>query len=299
MPQPSYDVVAIGNAIVDVIARVDEEFLAREELPKGSMRLIDPERATDLYAKMGPGREISGGSAANTLAGVAALGARCAFIGQVADDQLGEVFAHDVRALGIDFPVAPRPGQPPTGRCLVLVAPDGERTMNTSLGAAHFLPESSADPDLIGNARFLYIEGYMWDPPEPRRAILRAIAAARASGAKVALALSAIFLMDRYRADFMGLLDQGLVDILFANEAELLALVEGSDLEAALETLRPRVPLLVVTRSEAGALAVEDGARVDVTAERVERVVDTTGAGDLFAAGFLAGQVQGRTSTLR
>jgi len=290
-----FDVLAIGNAIVDVIARVDDAFLEREGYAKGSMRLIDPARADELYARMGPGREISGGSAANTLAGIAAFGHRCAFIGQVADDQMGAVFAHDIRAMGIAFDVPARDPEPPTGRCLVLVAPDGERTMNTSLGAAHYLPEAAAEPALVESALYLYIEGYMWDPPEPRRAILRAIAAARAANRKVALALSAIFLMDMYRADFLKLIRDGLIDILFCNEDELLALIEASDLDTAIEALAGLVPLLVVTRSEQGALAVKNGRRTSVPAERVAQVVDTTGAGDLFAAGFLAGQVQGRS----
>jgi sugar/nucleoside kinase (ribokinase family) len=290
-----FDVLAIGNAIVDVIARVDDAFLAREGYEKGSMRLIDPDRAEELYGRMGPGREISGGSAANTLAGVAALGHRCAFIGQVAADQLGAVFQHDIRALGVSFDVPPRTDGPPTGRCLVLVAPDGERTMNTSLGAAHYLPEAAAEPALVASARFLYIEGYMWDPPEPRRAILRAIEAARANGRKVALALSAIFLMEVYRDDFLKLLDDALVDILFCNEGEAMALMQGMDLDSATEAIAARVPLLVVTHGDKGAVAVSGGKSYSVPAERVEKVVDTTGAGDLFAAGFLAGQVQGRS----
>jgi len=290
-----FDVLAIGNAIVDVIARVDDVFLEREGFEKGSMRLIDPARAEELYGRMGPGREVSGGSAANTLAGIAALGHRCAFIGQVADDQLGAVFQHDIRALGVSFDVPPRPGQPPTGRCLVLVAPDGERTMNTSLGAAHYLPEDAADPALVASARFLYIEGYMWDPPQPRQAILRAIEATRASGRKVALALSAIFLMEVYRDDFLKLLDDGLVDLLFCNEGEAMALMQGMDLDAATQALAAKVPLLVVTHGEQGAIAVSDGQTYSVPAERVEKVVDTTGAGDLFAAGFLAGQVRERS----
>jgi sugar/nucleoside kinase (ribokinase family) len=294
LTETRFDVLAIGNAIVDVIARVDDAFLEREGYEKGSMRLIDPARAEELYSRMGPGREISGGSAANTLAGVAAFGHRCAFIGQVADDQLGAVFQHDIRALGVAFDVPPRTEEPPTGRCLILVAPDGERTMNTSLGAAHYLPESAAEPELVASARFLYIEGYMWDPPEPRRAILRAIGAARAAGRKVALALSAIFLMEMYRDDFLKLLDDELVDILFCNEGEASAMMQGLDLDAATDALAARVPLLVVTHGDKGAIAVSEGRRYSVPAERVDRVVDTTGAGDLFAAGFLAGQVEGR-----
>lgn len=294
MTQP-YDVIGIGNAIVDVLASASEEFLASEGLAKGSMQLIDAERSTELYGRMGPGREISGGSAANSLAGLAGLGHHCAFIGQVADDQLGEVFAHDMRSTGITFDVPPRPGPPPTARCLILIAPDGERTMNTSLAAAHYLPEAAIDEALFEGAKYLLIEGYLWDPPEPRRAIQKAMAIAGRTGTRVALALSALYLMGLYRDDFMGLIRAGSIDTLLCNEEEVAALTESDDLEAAIAVLAPLVRTLVVTRAERGALAVQAGERAEVSAEPVARVVDTTGAGDTFTSGFLAGQLQGRS----
>jgi sugar/nucleoside kinase (ribokinase family) len=293
---PTLDIIAIGNAIVDVIAQADDAFIASEGLPKGAMQLLfTSEEAEALYAKMGPGIEASGGSAANTVAGVAALGGRTGFIGQVADDQLGKVFAHDIRALGVHFDTAARPGQPPTARCLILVTPDAQRTMNTFLGASQFLPSSALDLDLIRSAAILYLEGYLWDPEEPRAAMRIAIDAARGAGRKVALTLSDAFCIERHRDGFLELIDGGLIDILFANESEILSLNETDDFEAAVSTTAAKVPLLVVTRSEKGALAVSGSERVSVPAEPVAEVIDTTGAGDLFAAGFLAGQAQGRS----
>jgi sugar/nucleoside kinase (ribokinase family) len=293
---PSLDIIAIGNAIVDVIAQADDAFIASEGLPKGAMQLLfSPEEAEALYAKMGAGIEASGGSAANTVAGVAALGGRTGFIGQVADDQLGQVFAHDIRALGVHFATAPRPGQPPTARCLILVTPDAQRTMNTFLGASQFLPASALDLDRIRSAAILYLEGYLWDPEEPRAAMRVAIETARGAGRKVALTLSDAFCIERHRADFLALIDGGQLDILFANESEILSLNETDDFEAAVAATATKVPMLVVTRSEKGALAISGGARVEVPAEPVTQVIDTTGAGDLFAAGFLAGQAQGRS----
>ena len=294
MTGPTLDIIAIGNAIVDVIARADDDFIAREGLDKGGMRLVDTETAEGLYSRMAPGIEASGGSAANTVAGIAALGGRCGFIGQVADDQLGEVFSHDIRALGVHFDTAPRPGEPPTARCLILVTPDAQRTMNTYLGASQYLPARALDRDRIASAAILYLEGYLWDPEEPREAMRTAIECARAAGRKVAFTLSDAFCISRHRADFRALIEGGLIDILFANEAEILSLNETEDFEAAVAATAGKVPLLVVTRSEKGALAITGGERFEVPAEPVARIVDTTGAGDLFAAGFLAGQAQGR-----
>jgi sugar/nucleoside kinase (ribokinase family) len=293
MPQPTYDVVAVGNAIVDVMAPSEDERIAELGLARGGMTLIDTARAHELYAAMGPAREVSGGSAANTLAGLAALGARCAFVGQVAEDQLGEVFAHDIRAAGIDFDIAPSAGDPPTARCLIFVSPDGQRTMNTYLGASQFLPAAALDPALIADAAVLYLEGYLWDPEQPRAAMRDAIAAARRAGRKVAFTLSDAFVIARHGRDFRALIDAGEIDILFANEHELAALTDEAAFEAGLAQLAPKVPTLVVTRSERGAVAIERGERAEVPAEPVERVVDTTGAGDLFAAGFLFGEVRG------
>ncbi|WP_294330632.1 adenosine kinase [uncultured Sphingomonas sp.] len=295
MTNPSYDVVAIGNAIVDILAQADDAFIESIGVPKGSMQLMfSPEEADALYAKMGPGREVSGGSAANTVAGIAALGGKAAFIGQVADDQLGTVFAHDIRAAGVHFDTAVRPGQPTTARCLIFVTPDGQRTMNTFLGASQFLPASALDEQLIGNGAILYLEGYLWDPEEPRAAMRKAIEIARAAGRKVAFTLSDVFCISRHGDDFRQLIADGLIDILFANEAELLALCGHEDFEAAVQHIHGKVPLLVVTRSEKGAIALQGDERVEVSAEPIGALVDTTGAGDMFAAGFLHGQAQGR-----
>jgi sugar/nucleoside kinase (ribokinase family) len=258
------------------------------------MTLVDTARARELYDAMGPAIEISGGSAANTLAGLAALGAKCAFIGQVADDQLGEVFAHDIRAGGISFDIPARAGGPPTARCLIFVTPDGQRTMNTYLGASQFLPPAALDEKAIADAAVLYLEGYLWDPEEPRRAMRRAIGAARAAGRKVAFTLSEVFVIERHGDDFRALIEEGLIDILFANETELAALTGKPDFHDGIVALKDRVPVLVVTRSEKGALACTAGEQAEVAAEPIDKVVDTTGAGDLFAAGFLFGHVRGR-----
>lgn len=296
MTSPTYDVVAIGNAIVDILAQADDAFIEEIGVAKGSMQLIfSPEDADALYAKMGPGREVSGGSASNTVAGVAAMGGKAAFIGQVADDQLGAVFAHDLRAAGVHYDTAVRPGQPTSGRCLIFVTPDGQRTMNTFLGAAQFLPEDALDLDLIADSAILYLEGYLWDPEEPRAAMKRAIEVARANGRKVAFTLSDVFCISRHGGDFRKLIDDGLIDILFANEAELLALCEHESFEDAVAHIHGKVPLLVVTRGEQGAMALQGDERVEVGAEPIARLVDTTGAGDMFAAGFLHGQAQGRS----
>jgi sugar/nucleoside kinase (ribokinase family) len=295
MPDLQLDIIAIGNAIVDVISQTDDAFLAAEGLAKGSMRLIDAAEATRLYERMGPGLEASGGSAANTVAGVAALGGKAGFIGQIADDQLGNVFRHDIRALGVAFetPVAVR--DIPTARCLILVTGDAQRTMNTFLGASQHLPPQAIDAGAIASAGILYLEGYLWDPETPRAAMKQAIRIAREAGRKVAFTLSDAFCIDRHRADFEALIDDGQIDILFANEAEILSLNQTEDFEAAVSRTAARVPLLVVTRAEKGALAMAGGTRTEVPAEPVTRIVDTTGAGDLFAAGFLTGQAQGRS----
>jgi sugar/nucleoside kinase (ribokinase family) len=294
MSSPRLDVLAIGNAIVDVIADADEAFLAAQGLDKGSMRLVDAAEATRLYGLMGPGREASGGSAGNTAAGVAALGGRAAFVGQVADDQLGEVFSHDIRSIGVEFDTPPEDRGTPTARCLVLVTPDAQRTMSTFLGAAQHLPPEALDPKQIEDAAIVYLEGYLWDPEIPRAAMQQAIEIARAAHRKVAFTLSDSFCIQRHRDGFLALIDGGFIDILFANEAEIRELTGESDLDIAVAAVAGKVPTLVVTRSEKGALAVRGGERFEVAAEPVERVVDTTGAGDLFAAGFLLGEAQGR-----
>ena len=293
MTKPSLDVLCIGNAIVDVIADADDAFLASQGLDKGSMRLIDEAEAVRLYDVMGPGREVSGGSAGNTAAGLAALGLRAGFVGQVADDQLGSIYRHDIEAQGIDYLVSPRGDVGATARSLILVTPDAQRTMNTFLGAAQMLAAGSVDLARVADAAILYLEGYLWDPAAPRAAMEAAIDAARGAGRKVAFTLSDTFCVDRHRDGFNTLIDDGRIDILFANEAELAAMTGTDDFEAGLALLGPKVPTLVVTRSEKGATALSGGERADVPAEPIERLVDTTGAGDLFAAGFLAGQARG------
>ncbi|RZF65681.1 adenosine kinase [Sphingomonas populi] len=293
MSAPTYDVVAIGNAIVDVLSQATDAFIVDAGMNKGSMALMfSPEEADALYAKMGPGIEASGGSAANTVAGIAALGGKCGFIGQVANDELGQIFAHDIRSVGIDFTTATREGEPTTARCLIFVTPDGQRTMNTFLGASQFLPETALDREMIASAAILYLEGYLWDPEEPRAAMRAAIEIARKAGRKVAFTLSDTFCIGRHGGDFRDLMAKDLLDIMFANEAELLALMQTDDFDSAVEAASQQVPMLVVTRGEHGAIAVSGGQTVSVGAEAIARVVDTTGAGDLFAAGFLHGQAQ-------
>ena len=289
------DIIAIGNALVDVLSPTADAFIAAEGLTRGAMQLIDADRATALYAKMGPGKEISGGSAGNTVAGAAMMGARCAFVGQVAKDQLGEVFVHDLQSQGIAFTVPARDADIPTGRCLILVSPDGQRTMNTFLGAAQYLPPAALDEAQIASAKVLLLEGYLWDPTEPRAAMKTAIGMARKAGRQVALGVSAVFCILSHRADFTALIDDGQIDILFANDEELLALTGLDDFEAAVAALAPKLPILVATRGAEGAIAVADGKRFEIAAEPVDRVVDTTGAGDLFSAGYLTGHVQGRS----
>jgi len=293
MSEKSLDVLAIGNAIVDVIADADDAFVERHGMAKGTMRLIDADDAERLYADMGPGRELSGGSAANTVAGLAALGLSTGFIGQLGDDELGRIFAHDVRSLGVEFDTPPRSDAGPTARCLIVVTSDAQRTMSTFLGAAQRLDASTVSRDQVERAKILYLEGYLWDPAEPRAAMEAAIAMARSAGTKVAFTLSDAFVVERHRSDFLRLIDEGKIDILFANEVEILHLAQATDLEPAFARFAARIPTLVVTRSEHGAMACSGGERASVPAEPIERLVDTTGAGDLFAAGFLAGQARG------
>ena len=295
MTEPRLDVLCIGNAIVDIIADCDDAFLAAEGLTKGMMRLIDADEATRLYDHMGPAREISGGSAGNTAAGVAALGGRAGFVGQVAPDQLGEFYRHDLTATGVEFTTASRDFGVATARSMVLVTPDAHRTMNTFLGAAQLLPVDALDEAQIEAAKILYLEGYLWDPETPRYAMIKAIDVARNAGRKVAFTLSDTFCIDRHRDGFNGLIDGGRIDLLFANEAEIQALAGLPHFESAVAAVRDKVETLVVTRSEKGAIAVSRGERAEVRAEPVERVIDTTGAGDLFAAGFLAGLTQERS----
>ncbi len=289
-----YDVIAIGNAIVDVLAAHPDEFLQANGIPKGSMRLISAVEAAELYGKMGPGREVSGGSAANSCAGIAALGGRAAFVGRVSNDQLGKVFAHDIRAAGVDFRTPPAESGPPTGQCLIIVSPDAQRTMSTYLGSCQEVDEPDVDEAMVRAAKVTYFEGYLWDPPAPIRAIRKAKAIAREAGRKVALTLSDVFCVEGHRAEFLEMMKGGLVDIAFANENEAKSLFRTDSVEAAIEGLSEIVPLAVVTRSEKGAIVVNGSGRVEVPVTPAQRVLDTTGAGDLFAAGFLTGYTQGR-----
>ena len=288
-----YDVLGIGNAIVDVIARAEEDFLLAQGMRKGGMALIDAARAEAIYEAMGPAVETSGGSAANTIVGLASLGARAAFIGKVKADGLGHAFGHDIRAAGVAFDTPPAADGPPTGRCYVLVTPDGERTMNTYLGAAQDLHPNDIDADTIAASAVTYLEGYLWDPKHAKDAFLKAAQIAHGAGRKVALTLSDAFCVDRWRDEFLQLMRSGTVDLIFANEAELHSLYQSSDFDAAIAALRADIGVAVVTRSEKGCLVVGPDGTEAVPAFPVDRVVDTTGAGDLFAAGFLSGLVRG------
>jgi len=294
MTSSALDVVAIGDAIVDVIATCDDSFIAARGLPKGGMQLLTTGQADDLYAAMGPAREISGGSAANSMAGIAALGLNAGFIGQVADDQLGEIFAHDMTALGVRFETPPMASPPPTGRCLILVTPDAQRTMNTSPGASHELTPAALDENMIRGASVTFLEGYLWGPERPRAAMLRAAEIAHAAGRTVAFTLSESLCIGDRRAGVMSMIDGGTADILFGNEDEIRHLTGCGELSDCIAALTPKVRTLVLTRGAAGALAAEAGTTVEVAAAPVARVVDTTGAGDLFASGFLAARCRSR-----
>jgi sugar/nucleoside kinase (ribokinase family) len=293
MSSARYDVLGIGNAIVDVIARAEEDFLLKHGMRKGTMALIDEKRAEAIYDAMGPAVEMSGGSAANTIVGLSSLGARAAFVGKVKDDLLGRAFAHDIRAAGVTFDAAPASAGPSTGRCYVLVTPDGERTMNTYLGAAQDLHPADIDADAIAASAITYLEGYLWDPKHAKDAFLKAAKIAHDSGRKVALTLSDAFCVDRWRDEFLQLMRSHTVDLIFANEAELRSLYQTADFDAAVKALRADIDVAVVTRSEKGCLVVNPEDIEAVPAFPVERVVDTTGAGDLFAAGFLSGVARG------
>ena len=292
MPQ-TIDVLGVGNAIVDTLSRAEDDALLAAGLHKGAMQLVDEARAAQLYAAMGPTTVVSGGSAANTMAGLASLGLRVAFVGKVRDDEAGREFAHDIRKAGVAFDTPLAKEGAATARCLIFVTPDGQRTMNTFLGACQTLgPDDIAD-DLAASARVVYMEGYLWDPPAAKAAFLKAAKLAKAKGGKVALSLSDAFCVDRYREEFLGLIRDGVIDILFANESELHALYQTADFMTAFNALQDERDLLgVVTLGEHGAIVAEGKRVVAAPAHKVKEVVDTTGAGDLFAAGFLAGFVQ-------
>ncbi len=290
---PRFDILGIGNAIVDVVAPVPEAFISRHDMRKGSMTLIDAATAERIYAAMPPGQESSGGSVANTCAVAAGLGARVAYLGRVADDELGAVFRHDIAAAGVHFPTAPLVGGAPTARCLILVTPDGQRTMNTYLGACVAFGEAQFDAAAVAAAAVVYLEGYLFDEPAAQAAFRRAAALAHAAGRQVALTLSDSFCVDRHRDAFRALV-AGHIDILFANEAELCSLYERNDLADAVAEVRGQVALAAVTRSEQGSLVIRGGEAVEVAAAPA-RVVDSTGAGDAYAAGFLAALTAGRS----
>ncbi len=292
MTEAKYDVLGIGNAIFDVLVQTDEAFLARHGMTKGGMALIDEARASAIYQDMGPATEMSGGSAANTIVGVANLGARAAYVGKVKDDQIGRLYAHDIRAAGVVFETRPATDGPATGCSYILVTPDGERTMNTYLGAAQDLGPADIDDAQIAAAKITYLEGYLWDPTNAKQAFLKASTVAHNAGRQVALTLSDSFCVDRYRDEFLDLMRKRKVDLVFANESELHSLYQTSDFDAALKQLRIDAELGVVTRSEKGCVVVSKEGVVAVPAFPIDRLVDTTGAGDLFAAGFLFGLVR-------
>jgi adenosine kinase len=293
MTAAKYDVLGIGNAIFDVLARTDEAFLRRHGMTKGGMALIDEARAAAIYSDMGPATEMSGGSAANTIVGVANLGARAAYVGKVKDDQIGALYSHDIRAAGVAFDTKPAADGPATGCSYILVTGDGERTMNTYLGAAQDLAPADIDAAQIAASKIVYLEGYLWDPKSAKEAFVKASTIAHQAGRQVALTLSDSFCVDRYRDEFLDLMRKGTVDLVFANEAELRALYETSDFDTALKQLRIDAKLGVVTRSEKGCVVASNEGVIAVPALVVEKVVDSTGAGDLFAAGFLFGLVRG------
>jgi len=293
MADTTYDVVGIGNAIVDIIGRCNDAFLTEHGASKGHMRLVDAATVVSLYKAMGPAIEISGGSAANTMAGIASFGGKAGFIGKVADDELGRIFGHDIRAIGVTFQTPPTTGGSPTARSLILVTPDGERTMNTFLGVSPELDHGEVDATMVAAAKVVYLEGYLFDRSEAKAAFRQAAKIAKGAGRKVALTLSDSFCVERHRAEFLDLI-RGDVDILFANESEITALYRVANFDEAARLARADSELAVLTRSAKGSLILSGEKAVTVAPEPVSRVVDTTGAGDLYAAGFLFGYTSGK-----
>ena len=289
-----YDVLCIGNAIVDIIARCDEAFLVDNAIIKGAMNLIDAERAELLYKRMGPAIEASGGSAGNTAAGIASFGGRAAYFGKIARDGLGDIFRHDIHAQGVAFDTQALGGPPPTARSMIFVTPDGERSMNTYLGACVELGPEDVEEDKARGAKVTYFEGYLWDPPRAKEAIRLTAAHAHAAGREVSMTLSDSFCVDRYRDEFLDLMRSGTVDIVFANESELKSLYQTSSWRDGLDAIRKDCKLAAVTRSEKGSVIVRGDETVDIKATTISKLVDTTGAGDLYAAGFLFGYTAGK-----
>jgi sugar/nucleoside kinase (ribokinase family) len=293
MSNVTTDVLGVGNAIVDVLANADDRFLQENELTKGAMTLIDAARAEALYAKMTDTIECSGGSAGNTMAGIASFGGRAGYIGKVNDDRLGRIFGDDIRKVGVGYETSPAPDGPPTGRCLVLVTPDAQRTMQTFLGASATLTPDDIDPDVVSAAQITYLEGYLWDPPPAKEAFIKAAGIAHAAGRQVALSLSDSFCVDRHREEFRRLIEEH-VDVVFANEDEILSLYQTADFEEAAEALQGHCDVAAVTRGASGSVILAPDERLAVEAVALGKVVDTTGAGDLFAAGFLFGMTRAR-----
>jgi sugar/nucleoside kinase (ribokinase family) len=292
MTNTRFDVTGIGNAIVDIIGRCDESYLEKVGAEKGGMRLVDADEIHRIYSGMGPAVEISGGSAANTIAGIASFGGRAGFIGKVADDEFGRIFSHDIRSIGVAFTAAPVAGGAPTSRSLILVTPDGERTMNTFLGISTEFDHSQLDHALIRDSAILYLEGYLFDQPQAKRAFEDAVRVARDAGRKVALSLSDGFCVDRHRDAFLSLIRNG-IDIVFANEGEITSLYQTQNFEDAATRARRDIKLAVLTRSAKGSHIISESAGIAISADPVDKVIDTTGAGDLYAAGFLFGVAKG------
>ncbi len=290
-----FDVLTIGNAIVDIIARCDDKFLTDNGITKAAMNLIDAERAQLLYSLMGPAHEASGGSAGNTAAGIANLGGKAAYFGKVAADQLGEIFQHDIRAQGVHYETKPDGTFPPTARSMIFVTPDSERSMNTYLGACVDLGPEHVEEDVVKDSKVTYFEGYLWDPPRAKEAILECSRIAHEAGREVSMTLSDTFCVGRYRDEFLDLMRSGKVDIVFANEQEAMSLYETDDFELALDKISADCKLAAVTLSERGAVIVRGNERIKVPAMLIDQLVDTTGAGDLFAAGFLVAYTRGRS----
>lgn len=290
-----FDVLTVGNAIVDIISRCEDSFLEDNAITKAAMNLIDAERAEKLYSLMGPAIEASGGSAGNTAAGIASLGGKAAYFGKVANDQLGKIFEHDIRAQGVHYQTKAGGTNPPTARSMIFVTPDGERSMNTYLGACVELGPEDVEADVVAASKVTYFEGYLWDPPRAKQAIRECARIAHENGREVSMTLSDSFCVGRYRDEFLELMQSGTIDIVFANKSEVLALYETDDFEQALNNIARDSKLAAVTMSEEGAVIVKGDERIRVEATEIRELVDTTGAGDLFAAGFLYGYTQGRS----
>ncbi|WP_165216227.1 adenosine kinase [Affinirhizobium pseudoryzae] len=290
-----FDVLTIGNAIVDILSRCEDDFLSRNGIIKGAMNLIDAERAELLYSLMGPAHEASGGSAGNTAAGVASFGGRAAYFGKVAQDELGKIFQHDIRAQGVHYETKPDGTFPPTARSMIFITPDGERSMNTFLGACVDLGPEHVEPQVVADSKVTYFEGYLWDPPRAKEAIRECARIAHENGRETSMTLSDSFCVGRYRDEFLDLMRSGTVDIVFANKQEALSLYETEDFDLAIEKIAGDCKLAAVTLSEEGAIIVRGSERVKVDAIAIDRLVDTTGAGDLFASGFLYGYTKGKS----